>query len=1134
MNKDSKQPPTARKSTERRRPAQDTVAHPEGITRREFLQSSAVLAGMGLGMGELLSGCHSSSDNVGANTETRTYLFDFSQMDTSQHDIVMVAGRTHATLVPITAGKLREFRADHPILEALPDERITHWIELEMPAEGLQLCYCQRISHTATDGSWDMAMLFYHFPVAALHSARARQQGMLGAGELPQLPVKWGRYGVTAEQLASLGDPVGEDMFKDCTTTATSMVAGYPEISCGEPTSATYIQNSIVGTQPQTQQLGEVLEALGPATPQANWQSCGDPIQENATGWGTLIPVCNPDTQQQATNSQTGALQYIPVWAADTNAAAKDAITPALTTVKGDTTLGVNVTTTPENTSGIIWTQQDGATTVDQTTNSASPMAADLGYITRDQSPGHGYSVTVTDVAQDTGNSAVEALVTFTAKNWFVRYLSLYVRFLDENGDPIPLSTVVSELGDDTVSEYFPLNSCCSVWNDANDMLLGILGPEFEVLGMPVSSKSATFTVPLPTSATSILILGGGMGNQSESQNPFYTTTIPGAVMTGVFDLAVPTLFLSLNAAAGIASLTESLAVDSTLVTILPLTLDLFATELEAVGFNDPAAFKSLGINIGETLLRKSAAPLMTLMANALTEGETQEDLLDAIPLIGGFLSAITAIGTVAQMAETAAQVAQSPSTYVYEITLTHDIQVTINPDPTDPAGFPATATFFTVLAQFDGKGTPTTITQNLPATQTTTPQVVTFTGVPLGGNVTVNVGFYSDDDWLAGQGAIGPVANSDALSLVITITENMVPLQPTTVYSHKEVIKLNDSDDHVWFATTTPPAETAPSGCNPVDGQLCQLTGITVNTTAAGVGYSFQSYNSAVTNCTDGAQEQLHQFANISITQDPQSDYLFSGCGFGGTARVVYDLLGKSDFNFYLDPSTTGPDFNGVIRQVRLGSSDAGIDGPTSNKAWGKLQFPSDALLLHPAGQIVSINSSVNKIEVITLPDAAVADDVAPLSQAYGGGGIRPGLMDGPTLAALAPDGTILVLESANNRIQAFDLNANAVPKFQKAYFFPLKQQTVTQYLSFAVEYTGYMYVLSKAGAPGSETFTLDIYTPQGGWLTSTTGLVAARLAVNYWRDIFAENFQVLELPDGSLPARTEPSISHWIPSTP
>ena len=33
---------------------------------------------------------------------------------------------------------------------------------------------------------------------------------------------------------------------------------------------------------------------------------------------------------------------------------------------------------------------------------------------------------------------------------------------------------------------------------------------------------------------------------------------------------------------------------------------------------------------------------------------------------------------------------------------------------------------------------------------------------------------------------------------------------------------------------------------------------------------------------------------------------------------------------------------------------------------------------------------------------------------------------------------------------------------------------------------------------------------------------------------DIFTQNYQVLKLPDGSLPARTEPSISHWIPSTP
>jgi hypothetical protein len=63
---------------------------------------------------------------------------------------------------------------------------------------------------------------------------------------------------------------------------------------------------------------------------------------------------------------------------------------------------------------------------------------------------------------------------------------------------------------------------------------------------------------------------------------------------------------------------------------------------------------------------------------------------------------------------------------------------------------------------------------------------------------------------------------------------------------------------------------------------------------------------------------------------------------------------------------------------------------------------------------------------------------------------------------------------------------------------------------------------------------YRLDLYTPKGDWLARTTGFNAARLAVNYWRDVYTLNYQVLTLPDGSLPNITEPSVSHWIPSTP
>jgi hypothetical protein len=92
----------------------------------------------------------------------------------------------------------------------------------------------------------------------------------------------------------------------------------------------------------------------------------------------------------------------------------------------------------------------------------------------------------------------------------------------------------------------------------------------------------------------------------------------------------------------------------------------------------------------------------------------------------------------------------------------------------------------------------------------------------------------------------------------------------------------------------------------------------------------------------------------------------------------------------------------------------------------------------------------------------------------------------------------------------------------------------TPTAYPDPAVEYTGYLYVLSYTGQPGSLLFRLDIYTPQGEFLARNTGFDAARLAVNYWRDVFALNYEVPTLPDGSLPDRTGPSVIDWIPSTP
>ena len=105
-------------------------------------------------------------------------------------------------------------------------------------------------------------------------------------------------------------------------------------------------------------------------------------------------------------------------------------------------------------------------------------------------------------------------------------------------------------------------------------------------------------------------------------------------------------------------------------------------------------------------------------------------------------------------------------------------------------------------------------------------------------------------------------------------------------------------------------------------------------------------------------------------------------------------------------------------------------------------------------------------------------------LAQVKCGKGSRPGLLDLPVASAISPDGVILVLEAGNNRIQALDLGANPVRHFTKQaspYSLTLggtDPMQGWQYLDLAVEYTGYLYVLSFN--QNSYQYRLDLYHPE------------------------------------------------------
>ena len=159
--------------------------------------------------------------------------------------------------------------------------------------------------------------------------------------------------------------------------------------------------------------------------------------------------------------------------------------------------------------------------------------------------------------------------------------------------------------------------------------------------------------------------------------------------------------------------------------------------------------------------------------------------------------------------------------------------------------------------------------------------------------------------------------------------------------------------------------------------------------------------------------------------------------------------------------------------------------------------------------------------------------DADAPAAMLLGGLGTRAGLLNEPVAVAVTKDGTILVLENGNTRIQALDPYGNPVARFNAlptlALFDPQVDQ---QYLDMSVESTGYIYVLSRPAAATRrrrrcENYLLDIYQPNGAHLCRTAGVTAAKIDVDHWRNVFALNYHLLVNSAGLA----EPSVSLWIP---
>jgi hypothetical protein len=1134
------------------------AAAQSGVTRRKFIERVA-LAGAAIGTPALLAACGGSSDDEAPDgpapgNERRTLFFNLSHLgsaDTTHY--LNVAGRKYSlTKVGDQPHVLQQAREGNEFLRAVPDDKITHLVEgAEFASGAVTLAYLTCNEQPDT-GTWEMTSLYFNIPPGAAAHAYARARAATPSGALA-LSGKRRAYGLRAAMTEQ--DLRDEQALVDSNSHAEALVGLHPDLASIEPNSAAHVHNNYISPDTDTQFLALVLQSMGPAVPP------GSANVNGATPWATLRPILDETKSPPVPYKKSdGKLnQYFPDWDPQIDENVAPAIGGVTALVKNDESLGADVTgigvpTAPIGAlAGKLWLRRDGIATVVQ---GASQARADgtlkFDFLHKNGDAGLQFPDPVTTVLAD-GRVQVRLDNIF---NWFLRFLGVYVRFYDANDNVMPSAG----LPPDTIPGQTKVESGL---NQTNSLFLGVLPPPYTFLGIPVGPGFVSEAFNIPKGASRVTFILGGMGGNGsdafEGDPDDYE--IVGGLMTFFVNFAMVSFFMAIGTStidkdlkviAGIVS-----AIASELVAILVAVFDW--RNVTAVGVIGLMA-RMLGVIL--SVLAGSAKGLFALSA-ALAAITGTAELIDTIPLAGQVARAVAAFVGGVQLAQSFVETAVSPPVYAYDGALTHDLAVNVGPDPKNnqfpqvPAGY---TLYYKASYLFDN-GTAHVVPSVVVDPAQTKPIPIKFTGIPRGGQVNISIGFYArksttgegQSDWCAGFGTTGLFDNSVDQAPDITIQQVTIPIQTSTQYLHTRKTTLDAQANHVWANTPNGPRFVPPPGGQ--EPGLGDFRGITVRQGTSQpplegyVGYAWKAYSSSVNDCNAGSPGQLDQLANLNTDAgnagaNAQRGYVNGACGMQSGARLGYSLLGNGLLanlrtprvpqNFYLDSNTLH------IRQVQL--DPPAFASPQSGESFGRLNMDSTRLLMHPAGHVVSINSENHKIETLKLPGASVSDAVAARSyraRSYSGQGSRPGLVTSPTAAAISPDGVILVLEGSdgNNRIQAFDLGGNPVQFFtkqSKPYFLQLDATPDAQYLDLAVEFTGYLYVLSK---DGSNNHRLDIYHPaQAGTspICTTHGVNAAKLTVDFWRSVYTLNYEVLLLPSGAIPNLTEPSVSLWVPTPP
>ncbi|PYE13164.1 hypothetical protein [Paraburkholderia silvatlantica] len=805
----------------------------------------------------------------------------------------------------------------------------------------------------------------------------------------------------------------------------------------------------------------------------------------------------------------------------------------------------------------------------------------------------NGYSIGLNDAGPNFGVSVAlnglsdDLVIDVTVANSYIRHTSVFATFMKADGvtPMIVPDNIWLELAKDTMK--FAVEAWLKVARAGDSGMLELLGghtntlkwcgnvgAEKTFLGIPVASSDQRFTFALPNDqgpVGKIRLRVGSLGVDSHNDaDP--TAAWLGIAMTLVIDLAIPTYALVTTDGEQTNTIFDSLFKSPGFLLPLALSTYTVAKDILTGSENTGADLKSALISLTDSLVTRVLTS--TEVVEALAGYFGAEAVEEAIPIVGWAMKVLAMEASVEQLAQTVGEVIGSPRIVEFDLSVTMNAQITLQPNPATGGEFPATATSFTITAQYSDS------TTRVFHGKIEDAKVASITAdwqqIPVGGTVQLIVAMFDHNGWGVGKGMSPMLTNeingtdqhgNKVFVSRIEVAQQLYPLARDTVYLHNQLLQYADDGSeqgYRWISRSSAPTETAfDLNTGPGGHRLEALDSLSLCDDLGLLGYSWQASGLNIPPQDQSAplETELHTMQNIGFRpihsalaeRWPQASFMTAPVGYSKAPLMVYmRTAGQLDADdpprcFFLDPSgdsTGGFHLRGVTPVVdpAIGIDDARRQFDLSQaKSWGRFALQPTSLAIHSNGYVVGVNPEYDTIQILRLAPRAVPDDRAPWAYMLAGPGPGAGRVSKPALVAIAPDQTIFVLEAGNRRIQAFSKGGHPVEAFPASdtpFWIPIQPSggsatsgRATTWLSMSIDVAGYIFVLSQDGnGYDRRDFNLDIYSPEGSHLMHQNGFVAAGLAVDLWRNAYTLNFQRISGPGG----RTEPSISEYIPSTP